>query len=137
MSRPYAYRHRVPFEETNLVGNVYFVHYARWQGHCREAFLLEHAPDLVLDLSSGRLALVTVSCSIDYYAECFAGDTVELQMRLAATGGNRVEMAFDYVRDKQTVAGGRQVVACMQRDGERLDPVPVPEQLLTALQRFR
>ena len=31
----YEYRHIVSFEETNLVGNVYYVNYLRWQGRCR------------------------------------------------------------------------------------------------------
>ena len=30
------------FDETNLVGNVYFAHYLHWQGHCRESFLADH-----------------------------------------------------------------------------------------------
>lgn len=137
MSERYSYRHRVPFEETNLVGNVYFAHYLRWQGHCREAFLAEHAPDVVAALTSRSLALVTVSCAIDYFAECFAGDVVDVRMRLAAAGGNRVEMAFDYVRSGTTVATGRQAVACMRRDGEGLVAAPLPDALLQALRQFR
>ena len=46
----YEYRHLVGFEETNLVGNVYYVNYLRWQGRCREMFLLEHAPDVLADM---------------------------------------------------------------------------------------
>ncbi|HVR11545.1 MAG TPA: acyl-CoA thioesterase, partial [Thermoanaerobaculia bacterium] len=42
--RYFEYRHLVGFEETNLVGNVYYVNHLRWQGRCREMFLLEHAP---------------------------------------------------------------------------------------------
>ena len=32
MDQYYEYRHVVGFEETNLVGNVYFVNHLRWQG---------------------------------------------------------------------------------------------------------
>ena len=52
-SRAYEYRLVVGFEETNLVGNVYFVNHLRWQGKCREMFLRDHAPAtpcLVLDV---------------------------------------------------------------------------------------
>ena len=35
MEQYYEYRHVVGFEETNLVGNVYYVNYVRWQGRCR------------------------------------------------------------------------------------------------------
>ena len=37
--RAFEYRHVVSFEETNLVGNVYFANHLSWQGRCRELFL--------------------------------------------------------------------------------------------------
>ena len=49
--RYYEYRHLVSFEETNLVGNVYYVNHVRWQGRVREMFLRDHAPDVVEELS--------------------------------------------------------------------------------------
>src|SRR5690348_15573999 len=60
--RTYEFRHIVSFEETNLVGNVYYVNHLRWQGLCRKMFIREHAPSVLADLSNG-LALVTVRCS--------------------------------------------------------------------------
>ena len=63
MSRAYEYRHIVCFEETNLVGNVYYVNHLSWQGRVREMFLREHAPDILDELSRGlSLATVRVSC---------------------------------------------------------------------------
>ena len=53
MDKYYEYPHTVGFEETNLVGNVYYVNYLRWQGRCREMFLKQHAPD-VLGRPPGR-----------------------------------------------------------------------------------
>ena len=41
MTRVYEYEHVVTFDETNLVGNVYYTNHLRWQGHCRELFLRE------------------------------------------------------------------------------------------------
>ena len=55
MEQYYEYRHVVGFEETNLVGNVYYVNYVRWQGRCREMFLLEHAPSVLDELREIRL----------------------------------------------------------------------------------
>src|SRR5215467_215043 len=68
LMRTYEYRHVVSFEETNLVGNVYFVNHIRWQGLCREMFLRDYAPGVLAELSHG-LALVTVRCSCNYFAE--------------------------------------------------------------------
>ena len=57
--RVYEYRHIVGFEETNLVGNVYFVNHLRWQGRCRELFLRDHAPGVLAELDRG-LSFVTI-----------------------------------------------------------------------------
>ena len=44
MSRYYEYRHLVTFQETNLVGNVYYANHISWQGRVRELFLRMHPP---------------------------------------------------------------------------------------------
>src|SRR6266436_5089793 len=95
--RTYEYRHIVGFEETNVVGNVYFVNHLRWQGRCREMFLRERFPEILAELDSG-LALITTHCSCDYLAELAAFDEIVLRMRLGDNTQNRVSMLFDYWR---------------------------------------
>ena len=137
--RFYEYRHIVSFQETNLVGNVYFTNHLVWQGRCREMFLRDHAPDVIGQLNSG-LALVTVSCSCEYFAELTAFDEVLVRMRLAELVQNRMRMAFEYWRRKngheELVARGEQQIACMRRDGEKLLPTPVPPTLREALAAY-
>jgi len=133
----YTHTHRVTFDETNLVGNVYFAQYLHWQGHCRELFLIDCAPTVVKALQERSLAMVTVSCSVDYYAECFALDTITIRMSLHATAGNRITMAFEFDRDGQLVAKGRQIVACMTETDGRLVPADVPFELDEALRAYR
>jgi enediyne biosynthesis thioesterase len=135
----YEFRHVIGFEETNLVGNVYYVNHLRWQGRCREMFLRDHAPDVLADLS-GKLALATVRCSCDYFCELCAFDEVVIRMRLASIGQNRICMDFEYWRcfdqREELVARGQQEVACMHRDGDRMVPTPIPDQLREAAQRY-
>jgi len=137
--RAYEYRHVVGFEETNLVGNVYYVNHLRWQGRCREMFLRDHAPG-VLDELARDLALVTTRCACDYLAELAAFDEVVIRMRLGALAQNRLTMLFEYWRrvgeDEELVARGEQQVACMRREGDRLTPTPVPEELRQALRLY-
>jgi enediyne biosynthesis thioesterase len=131
----FVWKHIVGFQETNLVGNVYFAHFASWQGRCREMFLKAHAPD-ILDRLAQDLKLVTVSLSIDYGIELFAFDEVEVHMRLEGLAGHRIDMGFDYrvVRSgaAMSAAQGRQTVACLVNDR----PVPVPPTLEAALRRW-
>ena len=84
----YRYRHRVSFEDTNLVGNVYFARYVSWQGRCRELFLLERAPEVLPELDRS-LRLVTIRVACDYFAELRALDEVEISMVLAYQRQNR------------------------------------------------
>jgi enediyne biosynthesis thioesterase len=139
MAGRYVHRHLVTFDETNVVGNVYFAHYVRWQGHCRERFLLDRAPG-VLALLAHDFVLVTVDCAVEFYAEGFAGDEIEVRMELDRMTGNRVAMAFDYVRCRdgreELLARGRQSIACMRRAAHGLEPAPVPDELRAALAPF-
>ena len=134
--RNYEYRHWVAFEETNLVGNVYYVNHLRWQGRCREMFLREHAPGVIDELQSG-LALATTHCSCEYFSELRPFDEVIVRMRLASMVQNRLELEFDYWRDgadgEELVARGRQGIACLRRNGTGVAPTPIPDELREAL----
>jgi len=135
----YEYRHVVGFEETNLVGNVYFVNHLSWQGRCRELFLRDHAPEVLTELAQG-LCLITTRCSCEYLAELSAFDEVVVRMSLGELIQNRVLLKFEYWRSKgggeELVARGEQQVACMRRSGKYTVAAPLPEQLRQTLLRY-
>jgi enediyne biosynthesis thioesterase len=140
--KAYEFRHLVGFEETNLVGNVYYVNHLRWQGRCREMFLRDHAPEILAELADG-LALATVRCSCDYLAELEAFDEIVLRMRLGGVVQNRITLSFEYWRQnggngggEELVARGEQVVACMRREGKRAVPTAIPGPLRDALKPY-
>lgn len=136
----YEYRHRVGFEETNLVGNVYYANHVRWQGRCREMFLYEHAPDVLAELSRG-LHLVTTRVACQYYRELEAFDEVVVRMRSGPPSASRVTMLFDYLRclpggGEELVARGEQEVACLRREGAALVPAALPPSFREALRPY-
>lgn len=141
-SRQRAYRWRpfIAFEDTNLVGNVYFARFVSWQGRCREAFLADHAPDVLVALA-GELRLVTLTVSCDYFEELRAFDPVEIEMRLAARNGHRITLAFDYWLQRDgapcLAARGAQTVGCMRdTGGGALVPTDLPASLAAALDAY-
>lgn len=138
--RPYyEYRHLVGFEETNLVGNVYYVNYLSWQGRCREMFLREHAPD-VLEEIRDDLKLFTLKCECEFLAEITAFDDLSIRMRLEDLTQTQIQFAFDYVRLRDgledLVARGRQRVACMRGPNTDTRPAKVPATLRKALEPY-
>ena len=137
--KAYEYRHLVGFEETNLVGNVYYVNHLRWQGRCREMFLHDHAPEILEELARD-LALATVRCSCEYLAELEAFDEIVLRMRLGGAVQNRITLNFEYWRQnkegEELIARGEQVIACMRREGKRAVPTPIPVPLREALKPY-
>jgi enediyne core biosynthesis thioesterase len=138
MDQYYEYRHIVGFEETNLVGNVYYVNYVRWQGRCREMFLLEHAPSVLDDLRDD-LKLFTIKAECEYLSEVSAFDELSIRMRLEDLTQTQIGFAFDYVRVRggaqDLVARGRQRVACMRGANGATVPARVPEELRRTLER--
>lgn len=137
----YELGHIVGFEETNLVGNVYYVNYLRWQGRCREMFLHELAPEVLADLRDD-LKLFTLKVDCEFFAEITAFDDVRIRMRLVDLAQTQIEFAFDYVKvstdgEESLVARGRQRVACMQGPNTRTVPARVPPALIRALAPFQ
>jgi enediyne biosynthesis thioesterase len=136
MTAYYEIRHIIGFEETNLVGNVYYVNYLRWQGRCREMFLMEKAP-AVLEEVRKDLKLFTLKVDCEFFAEITAFDQLSIRMRLEELTQTQIEFAFDYVHltddGERLVARGRQRIACMRGPNTATVPTRVPEQLREAL----
>jgi enediyne biosynthesis thioesterase len=135
----YEYRHIVSFEETNLVGNVYYVNYLRWQGRCREMFLLENAPDVLADLR-GDLKLFTLKSECEYLAEITAFAELSIRMRLDELTQTQIAFGFDYVylHDgmEDLIARGKQRIACMRGPNGQTVPTRVPDSLRKALEGY-
>lgn len=137
--KAYEYRHIVTLEETNLMGNVYYLNHLRWQGQCRERFLQEHAPGVLSELGQS-LHLVTLHCSCDYFGEIYAFEEVIVRMFLKQMSSNRITMRFEYWRrnhgTNELIARGEQATACLRREGNRFVPEAVPAGLRMALQPY-
>ncbi|MGA4844423.1 acyl-CoA thioesterase [Streptomyces sp. G45] len=145
----FEHRHTVGFEETNIVGNVYYVNYLSWQGRCREMFLKRHAPEVLAEIRAD-LKLFTLKVDCEFFAEITAFDELSIRMRLADLAQTQLEFTFDYVKLdpgggdgpgapgalETLVARGRQRVACMRGPNTATVPSLVPEALVRALEPY-
>ncbi|SDJ98332.1 enediyne biosynthesis thioesterase [Actinopolyspora mzabensis] len=135
----YEIRHVIGFEETNLVGNVYYVNYLRWQGRCREMFLREKAPGLLAELRDD-LKLFTLKTECEFFAEITAFEELSIRMQLEEITQTQIQFVFDYVRlgevNESLVARGRQRIACMRGPNSNTVPTRVPAELRAALTSY-
>jgi enediyne biosynthesis thioesterase len=136
----FIYRHVVSFEETNVVGNVYFTRHISWQGRCREMFLKQNAPEILAELARD-LRLVTLRVSCEYFEELSAFDEIDVQLRLAYLRQHRIGLDFNIVKlspaGDSCAARGSQEIACMRATASGLVPVQPPAVLTRALNSFQ
>ncbi len=132
-------RHVVTFEETNLVGNVYYTNYFGWQGRCRELFLREHAPQTLAELQAGALRLVTAHASCDFVDEFTAFDEVLVRLSLNRYIAYGVSLNFDFARASQpleVLARGRQDIKFLSRQAGQWVLCEMPPALHDAVRRY-
>ena len=142
--RTFDMHHVVSFEETNLVGNVYFTNYFLWQGKCREMFLREHAPQALKELCAGDLRLVTAHSSCDYSDEFAAFDEICVRMSLNRFIPFGVSLNFEYTRLARdgdnlgvyVAARGRQDIKFLRREGGIWVLFEIPRYLMEVFQRY-
>lgn len=51
--KTYSIHPRITFQDTNVVGNVYFLTFFRWQQECRDRWLRDERPDLWGEINTG------------------------------------------------------------------------------------
>lgn len=134
--RTFDLHHVVSFEETNLVGNVYFTNYFSWQGRCREMFLRQHAPEVLAELQQGVLRLVTAHASCDYADEFLAFDEIVVRLSLNRFLAFGVSLNFEFCRGEQTLARGRQDIKFLRLTGERWELCDLPHPLMKAVRQY-
>jgi enediyne biosynthesis thioesterase len=122
----YEYRHVVATAETTAAGIADLISYLRWQGHCREGFLREEAPDALTE----GMCLQTVKAECEYFFDLNAEDELSVRMRLEELTRTQLQFTFDYVRlhagGENLAARGRQRVECQVIANAETVEIPVP-----------
>jgi len=136
----YKYVYITTFEETNLVGNIYFANYVLWQGKCREMFLNEYCPEVIKEIGNG-LSLITLDLSVQYVSQLFAFDEVIIKMYLEAQSTSRLLMVFEYFKKDEAgneilVCKGTQSTGAMREVKGKMVAVPFPDSMMELFERY-
>jgi enediyne biosynthesis thioesterase len=135
----YEYSFITTFEETNVVGNIYFANYVLWQGKCREMFLYEYCPDIITEINNG-LYLITLDLGVQYISQLHAFDKVVMRMSLDKQAESRLLMNFEYYHNKAgvntLVCKGHQATAAMRERNGELVPTHFPVSMLEVFETY-
>lgn len=130
-------RHVVTFEDTNAIGNVYFTNFFKWQGKCREYFLLEKAPETFAQLRQGALRMVTAHASCDYLEEAVAGDALVVRMGLGRYLPFGVSLSFEFASEVgEVIARGRQDIKFLHVAAGTWALCDMPQQMADAVRHY-
>ena len=106
------------FEESNLVGNIYFANYFHWQERLRDLFKYQVGSSLGLP----NIEWVTMQCRIDYLREAMPMDRLAISMSLRKIGTYSMTFSFEYFRiesdgSRTKLSVGEQQVMSVERLG--------------------
>jgi len=109
-----TYRPRITFQDTNVVGNVYFLTFFRWQAECRDEWLREHRPEIWDAIRAGESPLVLTQWStrFDDPFGATVGDDIQVSMAIDGSEGEGgegcVSATIARLSDKglETIASG-------------------------------
>jgi len=127
-------------EDANLVGNIYFDNYAKWQGRVRDMFFYEAAPHLYRGgAQSGEL--VCRSVRVSHIREAMPFDLIYVSMGLRAVYQHGVKLEFIYYRinsdgSSEKLAFAEHEAVWVVRDGDgRPKASPLPDELAEVLRQ--
>jgi len=127
-------------EDANLVGNIYFDNYAKWQGRVRDLFFYEAAPHLYRGgAQSGELMCRSVRVS--HIREAMPFDLIYVSMGLRAVYQHGVKLEFIYYRvnpdgSSEKLAFSEHEAVWTVRGAEgRPTASPLPDELAEALRQ--
>ena len=124
-------------EESNLIGNIYFSHYAKWQARTRDRFFHRKHPESYTQAQSGEW--ICLRAKVEHLREAMPFDSIEVVQSVAGLGETGVRLHFDYyrVQDGATpvkLAVGEQecVWGVRDKDGNSIAS-PIPKDILASL----
>ncbi|MFZ5773166.1 MAG: SDR family NAD(P)-dependent oxidoreductase, partial [Thermodesulfobacteriota bacterium] len=85
-------------EDANLVGNIYFANYYKWQGRTRDNFFKKIAPEFYLGEKGGEWRCI--HCKVNHLNEAMPFDRIVIRMHRNAVYERGLELYFDYFRVK-------------------------------------
>ena len=125
---------RVEFADSDMGGIVHFARYLVFMETAEHEFLRSLETDAFATREGQTVGWPRVEVSCQYLSPAHYGDVLEIHLRIARKGTSSLTYAITISTDDRLVARGRMSsVCCILRDGEGIEPIPMPEALARRL----
>jgi acyl-CoA thioesterase FadM len=121
-------------EESNLIGNLYYANYFKWQGKVRDRFFHSLAPDLYRGFGSGGEASV-LNSRMEFLRDAMPFDRIVVVMSVGAIYERGMALRFEYLASDGN-GGATRKLAVGEHDlawVKRGVAVPLPAPIANAL----
>ena len=120
------------FEESNLVGNIYFSNYATWLGKTRDLFLHGIIPQSLNQ--NQHTEVFALRTKIQHLREAMPFDKILVSMRLKQLSCDGVQLYFDFYKTtsglkEEKVATAEQYVIWSKNENQRIQQCELPAML--------
>jgi acyl-CoA thioester hydrolase len=134
--KPFIFRRRVEFCETDMAGIVHFTAFFRYMEAAEHELLRSVGIGIEYHDGDRTLGWPRVSCAFDFKAPLRFGDVAEVHIGLSGMGARSLTYTADIFCDERLVASGRSTCACCQVFGKTVRTVDIPAAVRAALAPF-
>ncbi len=129
--KPFTWTIRVYYEDTDTGGVVYYANYLKFFERARTEWLraMGFEQQAMFDEFGLRFVVTRIEC--DYRQPARLDDLIEVDVRVARTGGASIVFEQTARRGVEVLATARVRAGCIESD--RFTPVPLPPSLRAAL----
>jgi YbgC/YbaW family acyl-CoA thioester hydrolase len=125
---PFRYQTRVRFIDTDASTRIHYTAMFRYFEAAEIEFL--RSLGITYEVSAG-LTFPRVHVECDYYLALRHDDLLDIEVRIGAIGRSSVRFEYTAFRERERVARGAIVIACV--DTSRGRSIPIPDELRVKL----
>ena len=132
---PYRHQIKIPFQDIDAAGIVFFAHLFRYAHEAYEHFMAHIGHSLIDVLEKGDHLLPLVHAEADYREPLRLGQTVTIELETAKIGNSAFTLSYRFVADSgKTYATAETVHTVVEKTKQKSTPIPEP--LRTSLKLY-
>lgn len=140
MPTPFRHRRMVEFADTDMAGIMHFSAFFRFMESAEHAMIRGLGLSIFgLEEPNGRGDIVSfprVSARCDFHSPARCEDQLDIEVVVQKLGRTSVTYGFQFFSgDHELAAGEMTSVCCRLRDGQKPEPIPLPEDVVALLKR--